>query len=89
MNNPMRLFNRKGVWHVEFAGGKRRSLRTSDEKTARGIFRELEKDYLRGRLLRLDNTKRISISEFSTHYSEHRPGISTWTVKLILQMFII
>ena len=66
MNNPMRLFNRKGVWHVEFAGGKRRSLRTSDEKTARGIFRELEKDYLRGRLLRLDNTKRISISEFST-----------------------
>ena len=66
MNNPMRLFNRKGVWHVEFAGGKRRSLRTPDAATAKGIFKELEKEYLRGRLLRLDNTKRISISEFSS-----------------------
>ena len=81
MKNRMRLFCRHGVYHVEFAGGKRRSLRTSDEQTAKGIFKELEKEYLRGRLLRLDNSKRKSISEFSTHYSEHRPGISKWTVK--------
>lgn len=81
MNNPMRLFCRKGVYHVEFAGGKRRSLRTSDEKTATGIFKELEKEYLRGRLIKLDNSKRLTISEFATEYEKSRVGLSKWTVK--------
>jgi len=77
----MRLFIRNGNYHVEFPGGKRQSLRTSDEKTARGIFREIEKEYLRGRLIQLDNIKKVSISELSKLYSTHRPGISKWTEK--------
>lgn len=72
----MRLFKRGGIYHVEFAGEKRRSLKTSDEKTAKGIFKELEKEYLRGRLIQLDTTRRKTISEFSSFYQKHRPGIS-------------
>jgi integrase len=81
MNEPMRLFVRNGNYHIAFPGGKRQSLRTPDEKTARGIFREMEKEYLRGRLLHLDNTKRLTISELSKAYTKHRPGISKWTEK--------
>jgi len=81
MNNPMRLFCRKGVYHVEYSGGKRRSLRTSDTQTAKGIFKELEKEYLRGRLLRLDTIKRTKISEFTADYEKSRVGLSKWTVK--------
>ncbi len=81
MNTPMRLFKRGGIYHVEFAGEKRRSLKTGDEKTAQGIFRELQKEYLRGRLLQLDTTRRMTIGEFSEFYQEHRPGVSKWTLK--------
>jgi integrase len=81
MKSPMRLLCRHGIYHVEFTGGKRRSLRTHDKETATGIFKELEKEYLRGRLLKLDNTKRLSLSDFSSQYEKNRPGISKWTVK--------
>ncbi|MFZ4441539.1 MAG: tyrosine-type recombinase/integrase [Syntrophales bacterium] len=81
MNDPMRLFCRHGIWHAEFAGGKRRSLRTTDEQEAKGIFKELEKEYLRGRLLRLDTIKRTSLSDFATAYEQNRVGLSKWTVK--------
>ncbi|MDO9110210.1 MAG: hypothetical protein Q7U40_06105, partial [Desulfatirhabdiaceae bacterium] len=51
MNSSMRLFCRNGVYYVEIGRGKWRSLKTRDEKTANGIFRDMEKEYLRGRLL--------------------------------------
>jgi len=80
MKIPMRLFRRRGIYHAEFAGGKRKSLNTRDEETAKGIFKELEKEYLRGRLLMLD-PKRLSLSEFTTDYEKNRPGVSKWTLK--------
>jgi integrase len=86
----MRFFSRNGVYHVEFAGGKRRSLKTSDYETAKGIFHALEKEYLKGRLLRLDTVKRISLSQFAREYEATRPGISKWTIKkdaLTLKLF--
>lgn len=80
MIRPMRLFKRGKFWHVEFARGKSKSIRTSDEKTARGIFKEMEREYLRGRLVQLDN-RRMTIKEFAADYETHRPGVSKWTLK--------
>ena len=81
MIRPMRLFKRPtGIYYVELARGKARSLKTKDKAQAQGIFRAMEREYLRGRLLQLD-TRRMSISEFADHYEEHRPGVSKWTLK--------
>jgi integrase len=80
MIRPMRLFNRKGFWYVEFSRGKWRSLKTRNEETAKGIFKEMEKEYLRGRLIQLD-TSRKNLSEFASFYEQHRPGISDETIK--------
>jgi len=81
MNTSMRLFKRGDTYYVEISRGKKRSLKTGDAKTAKAIFREMEKEYLKGRLIQLDTTRRMTIEEFSAFYLEHRPGISKWTVK--------
>lgn len=76
----MRLYQRGGWWYAEFSRGKAKTLKTRDEATAAAIFKEMEKEYLRGRLIKLDGS-RLSLSEFSTEYEKHRPGVSKWTVK--------
>lgn len=80
MIRSMRLFKRGEFWYVEFARGKWRSLRTRDEATAKGIFKEMEAEYLRGRLIQLDSN-RANLSEFAGFYEQHRPGVSKWTLK--------
>jgi len=81
MNTSMRLFKRGDTYYVEISRGKKRSLKTGDEKTAKAIFREMEKEYLKGRLIQLDTTRRMTIGDFSVFYQEHRPGVSKWTLK--------
>ncbi len=80
MIRPMRLYSRNGWWYAEIRRGKSKALKTRDEQTAKGIYKEMEKEYLRGRLLQLD-TRRIAVSDLSRLYEQSRAGISIYTVK--------
>lgn len=82
MRKPMRLFQREhGIYYVEFGRGRKKSLKTKDQAKALAIFREMEKEWLRGRLVHLENEKRISLGDFAEAYIESRDGISPHTVK--------
>jgi len=81
MNISMRLLKRKDTFYVEITRDKYKSLKTKDESLAKSIFREMEKEYLRGRLIQLDTARQLKISEFSSFYEKHRPGVSKWTLK--------
>jgi len=55
MNYPMRLFQEKNeFWYVEFYRGKKRSLKTRDKRKALSTYREIEKEWLKGRLIDLE-----------------------------------
>ena len=82
MKKPMRLFQRKnGVYYVEVARNRWKSLKTRNQKTAESLFKEMETEYLRGRLIQLENEKRISLGDFTDKYIESRDGISPHTTK--------
>lgn len=76
----MRLFQRKGIYYVEFERGKCRSLRTRNEREAKALFKELKREYLRGRLIQLDEGKRVTLAEFTKEYLDSRIGVSLTTV---------
>ncbi len=81
MNRPMRLFQKRGVYYYETERGCRRSLRTKDPEKASRLFKELERLWLRGRLIQLEDVRRITLLEFRDLYSE-RAGVSAETLKL-------
>lgn len=82
MKEPMRLFWKRGWAHVEVERGKSKALRTKNKQEAEAIFREMRKEWLRGRLFQLENYKKMSLKEFRDFYIENgRTGISPWTVK--------
>lgn len=58
MNYPMRLFTRKGIYYVQTGRNTKVSLKTRDRQKALPIFRDMEKEWLRGRLLKLENYKK-------------------------------
>lgn len=78
----MRLFRREnGIWYVEFERGKKRSLRTKDKKTAERLFKELQKEALKGKLILLEKHEKIRLSEFIKEYlqwSELRKARSSY-----------
>ncbi len=80
MKLSMRLYQRGRWFYVEFYRGKSKSLKTKDQKKANELFREIEKEYLRGRLIDLEGFKKISLSDFSKLYIKSREGVSHWTV---------
>jgi len=79
MIKSMRLFQRNGIWYIEFRRGKWKSLRTRDQKKAQTIFNEMEKEWLRGRIFKLDTSRKITLAEFTKEYLEHRGGMSPHT----------
>ena len=67
----MKLFRRKnGYWYVRFERGKEKSLRTKDKRLAHKLFRELQKEALKGRLILLEKREKISLSKFFEEYLE-------------------
>ena len=63
----MRLFQRMdkgGVWYVEFARGKKRSLRTTERVEAERRFKTLQREMAMGKLLRLDKATSKTLGEF-------------------------
>jgi len=84
MSFDMRLTKQRGIYYVEIQRNKRKSLGTKDEKTAKAIFREMQKEALRGRLFDLDKATRITLSEFHEDYIVYREGLrdlSSETIK--------
>lgn len=82
MNMSMRLYRRpNGIFYVEFRRGKAKSLATRDQSEAKSIFREMEKEWLKGRLFHLETAKRTSLSDFTKIYLNSRAGISPKTFK--------
>ena len=71
MLDRMKLFRRSnGYWYVRFERGKERSLRTKDRRLAERLFREIQKEALKGRLVVLEKQERISLSQFIKEYLE-------------------
>ncbi len=65
----MKLFRRKnGYWYVRFERGKERSLRTKDRRLAERLFKEIQKEALRGRLVFLEKEQKIDLKTFSKEY---------------------
>jgi site-specific recombinase XerD len=84
MHFTMRLSKQRGIYYLEIQRNQRRSLGTRDEKIAKAILREAEKEALRGRLFDLEKAKRITLSEFKAEYISFREGLkdlSTETIK--------
>jgi site-specific recombinase XerD len=80
MKQTMRLFQRGGWYHIEFYRDKRKALKTKDPKEAERLYRDIEKEYLRGRLINLENLKRCTISQFKEIYLNTRSAHSRGTV---------
>ena len=71
MKDIMYLVLKRGWYHV-VRDGKWKSLRTRDPKEADAIFKQLKREWLRGRLIQLDDITRISLSDFTQKYTESR-----------------
>jgi integrase len=88
----MRLYKRKGGqnYYVEIERGKHVSLKTSDAKLAREIFREMEREQLRVKMHLLDDSERITIERFAQKYIDARQSLSDDTIradKLAFKLF--
>lgn len=80
MKVGMRLFCRNGKYYVELGRGQKKSLRTRNKAEAESIFKAMQKEWLRGRLLKLDDFKKVTLSELAADYCQ-RSGVSKWTTK--------
>jgi len=51
----MKLFKRSnGYWYIRFERGKEKSLRTKDKKLAERLFKEIQKEVLKGKIILLE-----------------------------------
>jgi site-specific recombinase XerD len=65
----MRLFKRSNDrWYAELRRGAWRSLKTKDEREARRIFRELQREALLGKLILFEKIQPKTIQEFTEEY---------------------
>jgi len=65
----MKLFRRSnGYWYIRFERGKERSLRTKDRRLAEKLFREIQKEALKGRLILLEKQEKIDLETFFHEY---------------------
>ena len=67
----MRLFKQREIYYIEFAGGKRKSLRTRIKRDAEKIFRELKKEEANKIICELDAESTVLLSEFIDIYNSH------------------
>ncbi|RLI86748.1 MAG: hypothetical protein DRP01_03530 [Archaeoglobales archaeon] len=69
MLTDVKLFRRSnGYWYIRFERGKERSLRTKDKKLAEKLFKEVQKEILKGRLVLLEKQQRITLKQFIEEY---------------------
>ena len=69
------------TWYIEFRRGKHRSLRTKDEKLARQTFAKIEREWLKGRLVELDESARkITLGNFKTLFLSSHTDLADRTI---------
>jgi len=74
MHLNVRLFRRSnGYWYAEFERGKWLSLRVRDKETARRLYNRLRREFLLGKLTRLE-TRSIGLATYGEEYLESREG---------------
>jgi site-specific recombinase XerD len=73
----MRLYRRNGVWYVEFARGKAKSLKTEDKTEAIRLFKKIDKAYTDRKLIWLEASERILLGQFAEGYAENRAGLKS------------
>ena len=78
----MKLFKRNKTWYVQFSRGKKKSLRTQDEKKARKLFNAMEKKFLAGRLQVLDEIDRITLDDYRELFIARRGDKSKDTLRM-------
>lgn len=67
----MRLFRRKNqIWYVEIKRGIWRSLSTNDAKEAKVRYKELQREYLKGKLIILEKKSSMTLSDFFGEYDK-------------------
>ena len=79
--NDMRLYKRGKYYYIEFRRGVARTTGTSDKRLAEQIFRNVKREYLKGRLLQLDVKKNITLAEFTSEYLKTREYVGGKTYK--------
>jgi site-specific recombinase XerD len=88
--SDMRLWQRKGIWQITFRRGDTQSLKTKDRGKAERIFEELQKEALRGRLIRIEKKTLCLLGDFTEEYVKSRPEKAKATLradKLALTIF--
>lgn len=78
----MRLFKRKNIYYVEFGRGDHRSLKTKNEALALKLFKEMEREFLRGRLIRLERGQLKLLQDFIDEYLEVRKSMAPNTYRM-------
>lgn len=77
----MRLFKRDGIWYIEFRRNVKKSLRTGNEREARRLFRLAKEEYLKGRLVQLDDRDRVTLQEFFDRFLVSKVGLAEKTLR--------
>lgn len=80
----MRLFRhpRTGYFYVEFKRGSQRSLRTKSDRLARKLFHDIKRDWLKGRLIKLDKVQRVSLDELRDELLDAKSDLSPSTIRM-------
>lgn len=73
--DEMKLFKRGEIYYVQLRRGKKISLKTSDDNLAKKVFTRMEREYLQGRLIKLEKETLHLFEDFEKEYKESRKGI--------------
>lgn len=75
----MKLFRRSnGYWYIRFSRGKEKSLRTKDKKLALKLFKEVQKEALKGKLIFLEKQQKITLKEFAKEYLDWSSTVKSY-----------
>jgi len=75
----MKLFRRSnGYWYIRFERGKEKSLRTKDKKVAERLFKEIQKEVLKGKIILLEKQEKIRLKEFIHEYLEWAAKVKSY-----------
>lgn len=76
MRLSMKLFKRNGWYYIRFSRTKKRALRTKDKKVAQQLFKSVEREILKGRLIKLDKGVKTTLLEFKDIFFKRHTDIA-------------
>lgn len=80
-NIKVRVFQHRGIYHAEFSGGVRRSLKSRDKDEAMKTLDEVIRQLNFKMAEKTAPGKPTRLEDFKKDYERSRVGISKWTVK--------